>query len=98
MWDCITVVSDFPDTIPIYPFDILPHVAAKPVTLCSLLRPWPYTSYCFTIFHPLHTDGDPTELRLTARIYKTHTVTVRPRCRVISKSGSVFSRRSGWYR
>ena len=25
-------------------------------------------------------------------------VTVRPRCRVVSKSGFVFSRRSGWYR
>jgi len=25
-------------------------------------------------------------------------VTIRPRCRVVSKSGSVFSRRSGWYR
>jgi len=27
-----------------------------------------------------------------------HIVTVRPWCRVVSNSGSVFSRRSGWYR
>jgi hypothetical protein len=27
----------------------------------------------------------------------TLAVTVRPRCRIVSKSGSVFSRRSGWY-
>jgi hypothetical protein len=32
-WDCITVVSDFPDTVPAHPFDILPRVAPKPFTV-----------------------------------------------------------------
>jgi hypothetical protein len=25
-WDCITVVSDFPNIVPAHPLDILPHV------------------------------------------------------------------------
>jgi hypothetical protein len=37
-WDCITVISDFPDTIPAHPLDILPHIAPEPITLCSLMR------------------------------------------------------------
>jgi hypothetical protein len=76
IWDCITVVSDFPETIPTHPLDILPRVTPKHITLRSLLRPWPYTSHHFTMFHPLHTDGDPTELRLTARIHETHAHTL----------------------
>jgi hypothetical protein len=75
-WDCITVISDFPDTVPPHPLNILPRVAPKPVTLRSLFCPWPYTSYCFTVFHPLHTNGDPTELWLTARIHETHAHTL----------------------
>ena len=35
---------------------------------------------------------------LIASLYEGSPVTVRPRCRVDSNSGSVFSRRSGWYR
>jgi len=38
-WDCITVVSNFPDTVPAHPFDILLHLAPEPVDLGSLLRP-----------------------------------------------------------
>ena len=34
----------------------------------------------------------------TSNPCSTHSVTVRPRCRIVSKSGSVFSRQSGWYR
>ena len=75
-WDCITVVSEFSDTVPTHPLDILPRVAPEPVTLTSLLCPWPYTSHHFTEFYPLHTDNDPTELRLTARIHQTHTHTL----------------------
>jgi hypothetical protein len=36
-WDCITIVSDFPDTIPTHPFDILPHLTPEPFELASLL-------------------------------------------------------------
>jgi hypothetical protein len=75
-WDCITVVSDFPDTVPVHPLDILPRLAPSPFSLQSLLCPWPYTSYHFTEFHPLCTDGDPTELQLTAQIHQTHTHTL----------------------
>jgi hypothetical protein len=65
-WDCITVVSNFPDTVPAHPFDILPRLAPKPLTLSSLLCPWLYSSHCFTEFHPYCTDGDPIELWLMA--------------------------------
>jgi hypothetical protein len=61
-WDCITIVSDFPDTIPAHPLDILPRVAPEPPTLRSLMCSWPYTTHCFTEFRPRHTDGDPTKL------------------------------------
>ena len=37
-WDCITVVSDFPEVIPAHPLDNLPHVAPEPVTMRSLMR------------------------------------------------------------
>ena len=50
--DCITVVSNFPNTIPTHPFDILPCLAPEPVHLSFLLHPWPYSSHCFTEFHP----------------------------------------------
>ena len=63
-WDCITVVSDFPDVVSAHPIDILPHVAPEPVTLRSLIRSWPYTTYRFTEFHPRRTDGDPSKLWL----------------------------------
>jgi len=75
-WDCITIISDFPDTIPAHPLDILPHIAPEPITLHSLLHSWPYTSHSFTEFHPLHTDGDPMELQLMARIHETHAHTL----------------------
>jgi len=71
-WDCITVISDFPDTVPAHPFDILPHLAPEPVDLGSLLRSWPYSSHRFTKFHPYRTDGDPTEFWLMARPHQTH--------------------------
>jgi len=61
-WDCITVVSDFPDVVPAHPLDILPRVASEPITLRSLMHRWPYTTHRFTKFHPRHTDGDSTEL------------------------------------
>jgi hypothetical protein len=65
-WDCITVISDFPDTVPAHPFDILPCLAPKPFNLASLLCSWPYSSHCFIEFHPYRTDGDPTKLWLMA--------------------------------
>jgi len=71
-WDCITVVSDFPDTVPAHPFDILPRLAPEPFYLHNLLCFWPYTSHCFTEFCPYHTDGDPTELQPTAWPHQTH--------------------------
>jgi len=49
-WDCITVVSDFPNIVPAHPLDILPHVAPEPVTLHSLMHSWPYTTHHFTEF------------------------------------------------
>jgi hypothetical protein len=36
-WDCITVVFDFPNTIPAHPLDILPYLAPEPFDLASLL-------------------------------------------------------------
>jgi len=32
-WDCLTVISGFPDTISAHPLDILPHLAPKPFSL-----------------------------------------------------------------
>jgi hypothetical protein len=75
-WDCITVVSDFPDVVPAHPLDILPHIAPEPVTLRSLMRRWPYTTHRFTDFHPQHTDGDPSELWLAPRGHFTHAHTL----------------------
>jgi hypothetical protein len=75
-WDCITVVSDFPDVIPAHPLDILPRVAPEPVTLCSLMRRWPYTTHRFTDFCPRRTDGDPSELWLAPRGHFTHAHTL----------------------
>ena len=66
------MVSDFPDTVPAHPFDILPRLAPEPFDLGSLLRSWPYSSHRFTEFRPFRTDGDPTEFRLTARPHQTH--------------------------
>jgi len=74
--DCITVISDFSDTIPAHPLDILPHLASEPSDLASLLYSWPYFSHRFTKFHPYHTDGDPTELQLMARPHQTHVHTL----------------------
>ena len=75
-WDCITVVSDFPDIVPAHPLDLLPRIAPEPVTLASLLCHWPYTSHRFTEFHPLCTDGDPMEFWPTAQIHETHAYTL----------------------
>ena len=75
-WDCITIISDFSDIVPAHPLDILPCVAPKPFTFCSLMRSWPYTTYCFTEFHPQHTDRDPTELWVALRCHFTHTHTL----------------------
>jgi hypothetical protein len=75
-WDCITVVSDFPNVVPAHPLDILPHIAPEPVTLCSLMHSWPYTTHCFTEFRPRCTDGDSTELWLASRSHFTHAHTL----------------------
>jgi len=75
-WDCITVVSDFPDTVPAHPLDILPCVVPEPVTLRSLMRRRPYTTHRFTEFCPRRTDGDHTELFLTPRGHFTHAHTL----------------------
>jgi hypothetical protein len=75
-WDCITIVSDFPDVVPAHPLDILPHVAPEPITLRSLMRRWPYTTHRFTKFCPQRTDGDPTELWLAPRGHFTHAHTL----------------------
>jgi len=37
-WDCITVVSDFPNVVSTHPLDILPHVAPEPMTMHSLMH------------------------------------------------------------
>jgi hypothetical protein len=76
-WDCITVVSHFPDVIPAHPLDILPHVKPEPVTLRSLLRSPPYTSHHFTSFRPYRTDTNDTELRLAPRPHLTHSHTLK---------------------
>ena len=75
-WDCIIVVSDFPNVIPTHPLDILPHVAPKPITLRSLMCSWPYTTHHFTEFCPRHTDRDFTELWLAPWGHFTHTHTL----------------------
>jgi hypothetical protein len=75
-WDCITVVSDFPEVIPAHPLDILPRVAPEPVTLRSLMCRWPYTTHRFTEFCPRCTDGDPSELWLSPRGHFTHAHTL----------------------
>ena len=75
-WDCLTIISNFPDTIPTHPFDILPHLTSDPLNLASLLCPWPYSSHCFTDFYPYHTNGDPTELWLKAQGHQTHAHTL----------------------
>jgi len=67
-----TVVSEFPDVVPAHPFDILPHVAPEPLSLGSLMRSWPYTTHCFTEFHPYWTDTDDRKLRLMARPHMSH--------------------------
>jgi len=47
-----TVVSDFPDTVPAHPFDNLPHLTPEPVSLDSLMQPWPYNMHHFSFFRP----------------------------------------------
>ena len=66
-WDCITIIYNFSNTVSAYTFNILPCLAPKLVDLGSLLHFWPYFSHCFTEFRPYCTDGDPTELQLTAQ-------------------------------
>jgi hypothetical protein len=75
-WDCITVVSDFPNVVPTHPLNILPHVAPEPITIRSLMHSWPYTTHCFTEFRPRRTDGDSTELWLAPRGHFTHAHTL----------------------
>jgi hypothetical protein len=75
-WDCITIISNFPDTVPAHPFDILPCLAPEPFELASLLCSWPYSTHRFTEFCPYRTDRDPTELRLTPRPHKMHVHTL----------------------
>jgi len=75
-WDCITMVSDFPDVVPAHPLDILPCVAPEPVTIRSLMRRWPYTTHHFTEFRPRRTDGDSTELWLALHGHFTHAHTL----------------------
>ena len=76
IWDCITVVSDFPNIVPAHPLDILPCVAPEPITLQSLMHHWPYTTHHFTDFRPRRTDGDSSELWLAPRGHFTHTHTL----------------------
>ena len=82
-WDCITVVSSFPDVVPAHPLDILPRVKPEPFHLASLLRSYPYTTHRFTHFRPLRTDDNDSELRLTPRLHVTyaHTLEHRTFCR-----------------
>jgi len=75
-WDCLTVVSNFPDIVPAHPLDTLPRIAPEPFSLRSLMRSWPYTTHRFTEFHPCRTDGDYTELWLTPRGHFTHAHTL----------------------
>ena len=75
-WDCITVISNFPETIPAHPFDILPCIALEPFCLTSLLCPWPYSSHHFTKFHPYQTDRDSIELQLMPQPHETHVHTL----------------------
>ena len=75
-WDCITVISNLPNTVPTHPLDILPHHALEPFDLASLLHSWPYSSHHFIEFRPYHTNGDPTELQLMARPHQTHVHTL----------------------
>ena len=67
MWDCLTIVFIFPNTIPTHPLNILPHLAPKPFNLQSLLHPSPYSTYHFSNLQPYHTDNDSTELQLMAQ-------------------------------
>jgi hypothetical protein len=75
-WDCITIVSDFLDIVPAHPLDILPRVTPEPFTFRSLMHSWPYTTHCFTKFHPRHTDRDPTKLWIASRCHFTHAHTL----------------------
>jgi hypothetical protein len=68
--------TDFPDVVPAHPLDILPCIAPKPVTLCSLMCSWPYTTHCFTEFRPRCTDGEATELWLAPWGHFTHAHTL----------------------
>jgi hypothetical protein len=76
-WDCIIIVSSFPEVVPAHPLDILPHVKPEPLTLRSLLHPPPYTSYRFITFHPFCTNGDDTELQLAPHPHLTHAHTLK---------------------
>jgi hypothetical protein len=72
-----TVVSEFPDTVPAHPLNILPHVAPEPFSLESLMWSWPYDSHRFTSFHPYWTDTDDRKLHLTACPHMTHAHTLK---------------------
>ena len=68
-----TLVSEFPDVIPTHPLDNLLHLAPKPISLASLMQPWPYDTHYFSIFRPYQMDTDNRKLRLTAHPHVTHT-------------------------
>ena len=78
-WDCITVVSSFPNVVPAHPLDILPRIKPEPFRLDSLLRSYPYTTHRFTQFRPFRIDHDDTELRLPPRPHLTHAHTLEHR-------------------
>jgi len=67
-----TVVSEFPNIVLAHPLNILPCVAPEPLSLGSLMQPWPYDTHCFVPFHPYCTDTDHRKLRLMARPHVTH--------------------------
>jgi hypothetical protein len=71
-----TIVSEFPDVVLAHPFNILPCVAPEPLSLDSLMRPWPYTTHRFSTFRPYCTDTDDRKLRLTACPHITHVYTL----------------------
>jgi hypothetical protein len=63
---------------------------------------WTYLNNRPVNFHTPSERSTPAEEEDTVQVEEllemTERVTVRPRCRVDSNLGSVFSRRSGWYR
>jgi len=67
-----TLVSEFPDIVSTHPFNNLPYLTPEPVSLASLMRPWPYDTYHFFTFCPYRTDTDNRKLCLTTWPHVTH--------------------------